>query len=332
MIIAQAPFRMSFFGGGTDFQPFFQEHGGAVLSTSFDKYSYVTVRHLPKFFEHSTQLTYSKVEKVNTIDEIEHPLVREAMRFFDMYNLHISYDGDLPARSGLGSSSAFANALLLAFHGLKGQYVSKEQLAEESIYVERVLCKEAGGWQDQVATAIGGFNRINFSDNSFKVNPIVISSSRKKNLNENLLLFFTGFTRFSSEISQEQQRTVKDKTEDLLQLLEYVEEAEKTLVNQKRDLNDFGKLLHETWLVKKSLTTKISSTHLDDIYEKALQHGALGGKLLGAGGGGYFLFYVPKEKHTQVKKALSDLIYVPFSFENEGAKILYFRPEDLEER
>lgn len=330
MIISTAPFRMSFFGGGTDFQPFFQEHGGAVISTTFDKYCYVTVRHLPRFFQHRTQVSYSKIEKVEQISEIQHPMVREAMQFLEMRDLHIAYDGDLPARSGLGSSSAFANALLLSFHGLKGEYVSKEQLAEESIYVERVLCKESGGWQDQVATAVGGFNRIDFKENEFHVSPIVISSQRKKQLNENLMLFFTGFTRFSSDISQEQERTAKEKTADLLQILEYVNDAEKILVNRKRDLDDFGRLLHETWLVKKSLTKKISSTHLDDIYEKALKNGALGGKLLGAGGGGYFLFYVPKEQQKQVKEALSDLIYVPFSFEHDGAKILYFRPEILE--
>lgn len=330
MVISTAPFRMSFFGGGTDFKPFFQEHGGAVIATSFDKYCYVTVRHLPKFFEHSTQLSYSKVEKVKTIEEIQHPLVREAMKFLNMRDLHIAYDGDLPARSGLGSSSAFANALLLAFHGLKGEYLSKEQLAEESIYVERILCKEAGGWQDQVTTSVGGFHRIHFRGEGFSVEPLIIHNERKQALNENLMLFFTGFTRFSAEISQEQQRTTKEKTADLLQILEYVEDAEKILVNKKRDLDDFGKLLHETWLVKKSLTQKISSTHLDDIYEKAQKNGALGGKLLGAGGGGYFLFYVPKEKQKQMKEALSDLVYVPFSFESDGAKILYFRPEELE--
>lgn len=330
MVISTAPFRMSFFGGGTDFQPFFQEHGGAVIATSFDKYCYVTVRHLPKFFDHSTQLTYSKVEKVKSIEEIQHPLVRESMKFQDMRDLHISYDGDLPARSGLGSSSAFANALLLAFHGLKGQYISKELLAEEAIYVERILCQEAGGWQDQVATGVGGLNRIEFRGDGFSVKPIIISAERKKILNDNLMLFFTGFTRFSSEISQEQARTAKEKTRDLLQILEYVEDAEKILVNRKGNLDDFGRLLHETWQVKRSLTAQISSSHLDEIYEKALASGALGGKLLGAGGGGYFLFYVPQEKQAEVKVALSDLLYVPFTFEQEGAKILYFRPEEYE--
>lgn len=331
MIIAKAPFRMSFFGGGTDFQPFFLEHGGSVLASSFDKYCYTTVRHLPKFFEYNTQITYSKVEKVKKIDEIQHPMVREAMKFLDMHNLCVSYNSDLPARSGLGSSSAFTNALLLAFHGLKGQYVSKEQLAEEAIYVERMLCKESGGWQDQVSTAVGGLNRIDFRDNQFQVSPIVINPERKFQLNENLMLFFTGFTRFSSEISKEQESVAKDKTTDLLQILDYVDDAQKILVNKSRNLDEFGQLLHETWLVKKSLTKKISSHHLDDIYATALNHGALGGKLLGAGGGGYFLFYVPKEKQESLKKALSNLIYVPFSFENEGANILYFRPEKLEE-
>ncbi len=327
MVISTAPMRMSFLGGGTDFHGFFKEHGGAVLSTSFDKYSYVTVRHLPKFFDHSTQISYSKTERVKDISEIQHPLVRETMKFLNMKDLHIAYDGDLPAHSGLGSSSAFAAALLLAFHGLKGQYISKEQLAEEAIHVERVLCKEHGGWQDQVATAVGGLNRISFHDNSFQVRPLILQAQRKEQLDHNLMLFFTGFTRFSSEISKEQEITTKDKTKDLLQLLDYVNDGEKILESKHRDLDDFGRLLHETWLVKRSLTGKITTSHLDDIYVTAQKAGALGGKILGAGGGGFFLLYVPRENQAQVKEALKELMHVPFSFENEGAKILYFRPE-----
>lgn len=329
MIITKAPFRMSFFGGGTDYLPFFQEHGGSVISTTFDKYVYATVRHLPRFFEYNTILSYSQIEKVKNVEEINHPLVRETMKFLDMHELHIAYDADLPARSGLGSSSSFACALLQSFYALKGKYCSAEQLAKDAIYVERELCQENGGWQDQVAAAHGGFNRIDFYENSFRVQPIIISKERKEALNGNLMLFFTGFVRFSSDIAKSQTNHSKEKKLDLLEMLSLVGESEKILTNKNIDLDDFGKLLHHTWELKRGISSKISTNEIDVIYETARNNGAIGGKLLGAGGGGFFLFYVPKEKQGAVKKALSSFLHVPFQFEEEGTRILYYKPEEF---
>ena len=199
MIITQTPFRMSFFGGGTDMEDFFKEHGGAVLSSTFDKYCYVNVRHLPRFFDYSTELSYSKTERITNLDDIMHPAIRNAMKMLDMHEIRLTYEADLPARSGLGTSSSFAVGMLNAFYALKGKYVGKKRLADEAIYLERVLCQEAGGWQDQIAASFGGFNRINFNEDGYEVLPIIISPERKRQLNRNLMMFFTGFTRFSSD-------------------------------------------------------------------------------------------------------------------------------------
>lgn len=330
MIYTKTPFRMSFFGGGTDYQPFFEEHGGSVLSTTFDKYCYVSVRHLPRFFEYKTQITYSKIEKVRDISDIEHPMVRNAMQLLNMHELCISYDADLPARSGLGSSSSFAVGLLNAFHALKGHYVGKRRLAEEAIYLERMLCNESGGWQDQIAAAYGGFNRINFTGNTFEVKPIIITKQRKQQLEENLMMFFTGFSRFSSEIAGAQVSATKNKTQELKEMLQLVDDAEQILTDRHSDLNEFGRLLHQTWELKRGITSKISTSVLDEMYRVAIQNGALGGKLLGAGGGGFFVFYVPQERQKAVRAALSNLLYIPFCFENNGTEILYYQPEDYD--
>ncbi|MHC1724266.1 MAG: kinase [Aminipila sp.] len=330
MIIARAPFRMSFFGGGTDYPPFFKENGGSVLSTTINKYAYVTVRHLPPFFDYTTQVYYSKIENVKAIEDLEHPLVREAMKYINVQQLHISYDADLPARSGLGTSSSFATAMISSFHALKGQYISSKKLAEEAIYVERTLCKESGGWQDQIAAAYGGFNRINFKENDFEVVPIILSQERKRLLNDNLMLFFTGFTRISSDIAKEQIKATDKKSKDLFELMDLVNDAEKILVDKHTDLNEFGNLLDHTWQLKRGITSRVSTNELDDIYSKACMNGAIGGKLLGAGGGGFFLFYVPKEKQPEVKRALKDLLHVPFKFEEQGTRILYYKPEDYD--
>ena len=327
MIITKTPFRMSFFGGGTDMPTFFNEHGGAVISTTFDKYCYVTVRHLPQFFDYTSELVYSKIEQVNSIDQIEHPLVRNAIKFLDMHELRINYESDLPARTGLGTSSSFAVGLLNAFYALKGKYASKKQLADEAIYVERELCKESGGWQDQIAASFGGFNRIDFKDNGYEVSPIIISPKRKKQLNDNLMLFFTGFSRFSSEIQQSTVSSIKDKTAQLKEMLALVDKAQEVLVNDKSDLDDFGRLLDKTWRLKRQTGAKISTGSIDELYEKGIEAGALGGKLLGAGGGGFLVFYVQPEKRESVLKAMKDLLYVPFEFENGGTQILYYAPE-----
>lgn len=328
MIITQTPFRISFLGGGTDFPDFYKRHGGAVISTTFDKYCYVTVRHLPRFFEYKTHLTYSKMEYVNDYNEIEHPAIREAMRMLDMHEIRLTYESDLPARSGLGTSSSFAVGMLNAFYAIKGKYIDKRKLADEAIYLERYLCHEAGGIQDQIAASFGGFNRINFSEIGYEVKPIIISPQRKKRLNENLMLFFTGFSRFSSDIQTKTQQALEVNTHQLLELHKLVDAAEEILTDKEKDLNDFGKLLDYTWKIKKGLTENISTNAIDHFYNNAISAGAIGGKLLGAGGGGFLLFYVEKDKQLNVKKALNDLLFVPFEFENGGTRIIHYAPEE----
>ncbi len=329
MIITKTPFRMSFFGGGTDLKEFYEEYGGSVLSTTFDKYVYVTVRHLPRFFTYKNQVTYSKIERTKNADEIEHPMVRNAMKLLDMRELIISYDADLPARTGLGSSSSFAVGLLNAFYCLKGKYADKRRLADDAIYVERVMCNEAGGLQDQIAASFGGFNRINFTSEGYEVKPVIISPKRKEQLNNNLMFFFTGFTRLSSEIQKDTKKNTDKNIDTLIRMKGLVDEAEEILVNKERDLDDFGRLLDESWRLKRSTGDKISTDEIDTIYQKALNAGALGGKLLGAGGGGFVVFYVPEEKQEAVKKELNHLLYVPFRFENGGTEVIYYSPEQF---
>ena len=326
MIITKTPFRMSFFGGGTDIPDFFSKSRGAVISCTFDKYVYVTVRHLPRFFEYTTEINYSKHERVRNINEIEHPMVRNAMKLLDMHELHISYDADLPAKTGLGTSSTFAVGLLHGFHCLKGRFVSKKKLADEAIYLERVLCNEDGGWQDQIAASFGGLNRIDFKDNDYVVTPIVITPARKVELNANLLLLFTGFTRFSADVQKATKSNLEKKRDVLNEMLRLVDEAQSILEDPSRDLDDFGRLLDRTWNLKRGLSQEVSTSTIDAFYEKAKAAGALGGKLLGAGGGGFLLFYVPAGKRQAVRAALN-LMEVPFTFENQGTQIVYYSPE-----
>lgn len=330
MIITKTPFRMSFFGGGTDMEEFFREHGGAVLSTSFDKYVYVNVRHLPRFFDYVSEFSYSKIERVKDIEEINHPAIRNAMKMLDMHEIRLTYEADLPARSGLGTSSSFAVGMLNAFYALKGKYADKKKLSDDAIYLERVLCNEAGGWQDQIAAAYGGFNRINFGTDGYEVLPIIISPERKKQLNDNLLMFFTGFTRFSSEVQKANAATKIDKTAQLKEMLSLVDDAEQVLVNKNADLNDFGRLLDHTWRLKRQTGAAVTTDNIDILYEKGIKAGALGGKLLGAGGGGFLVFYAEPEYHAAVKEAMSDLLYVPFEFENGGTRVIHYTPESYE--
>ena len=332
MIITKTPFRMSFFGGGTDIPDFFMKHGGSVISTTFDKYVYITIRHLPRFFTYSTELIYSKTERVICIDDIEHPLVKNAMKMMDMHELHIAYDADLPARSGLGTSSTFAVGLINAFNCLKGKYLSKQQLAEKAIYLERTLCNEAGGWQDQIAAAVGGFNRIDFDSDGFHVNPIIISSDRKAKLNDNLMLYFSGFTRFSADIQKEAKKSMKNNVNSLIEIKNIVDEAQDILTNTSRDLDDFGRLLDKTWRLKRKTSENITTDLIDNIYNQGLKEGALGGKLLGAGGGGFMLFYVQPEKQEHFSKAMSNYMRVPFHFENSGTSVIYYSPETYEKK
>lgn len=331
MIITRTPFRMSFFGGGTDFEGFYKEHGGAVISTSFDKYCYVNVRHLPRFFDYTTELSYAKTERVTDVNDIQHPAIREAMKYLDMHEIRLTYEADLPARSGLGTSSSFAVGMLNAFYALKGKYSDKRKLADDAIYLERVLCKEAGGIQDQIAASFGGFNRIDFSSEGYTVKPVIISPDRKKQLNRNLMLFFTGFSRFSSDIQVSTESVMKDKTAELLEMYHLVDDAEDILTS-KTDLNEFGILLNHTWELKRGIGSAISTDSIDGLYAKAMKAGALGGKLLGAGGGGFLLFYVEEDKQERVREALSNLLYVPFEFETGGTQVIHYTPESYEPR
>ena len=328
MIISKTPFRVSFFGGGTDYPSWVKKHGGAVISTSIDKYCYITLRELPPFFKHKHRIVYSHVETVKEYSEIQHPAVKAIFKRFDLgHGLEMHHDGDLPARSGLGSSSSFCVGLINAINGLKGKKMNPELLANEAIYVEQKILKETVGYQDQIASAFGGFNKINFyRDGKFSVEPILIDTKRLEKLQDNLLLFFTGFSRFASEIAKEQEKNSKKNETNLFKIRELVDDAEDILCNSKKNLDDFGSLLNESWILKRSLSSSVSNNEIDLIYKKAIKAGAIGGKILGAGGGGFILFYVPLSKKISVEKALHNLIKVPFRFENAGSKIVLYNP------
>lgn len=327
MVITKVPFRMSFFGGGTDYEPFFNEHGGSVIATTFDKYSYTTVRHLPPFFEANNNIVYSKIENTLDVDEIQHPVVRNAMKMLDMHDMRVVYDSDLPARSGLGSSSSFAVSLLMGFYALKGKYADKHRLASDAIHLERTLCAESGGWQDQIATAYGGLNRINFSKGDFVVNPIIMPMERKSLLNSHLMLVFTGFSRLSAEIADSQVKSIKNNKSELMEILEMVDEGEKILTG-KCNISEFGRLLDHAWQVKRGLSKQITTNEIDIIYQKAKDSGAIGGKLMGAGGGGFLMLFAEPDKQAAIRERLIDLTHVPFKFEESGAQVLYYTPED----
>lgn len=314
--------RMSFFGGGTDFYEFFCEHKGAVISTTFDKFCYVNVKEIPDFFEFKTYLSYAKIEKTNSVDEIQHPAIRNAMKWLNLEKICLNYDADLPAKTGLGTSSAFSVGMLNALYTVQGIEKSKKELADDAIYLERVLCNEDGGIQDQIASAFGGFNRIDFTKEGYTVKPVTFAPGRKEQLNDNLMLFFTGLSRFSFDVQKTTKKMLKKKSDRLMKILEMVDEAEDILSNPCRSLNDFGLLLNETWIQKRGISSEISTDYIDVSYQKAMDAGALGGKLLGAGGGGCLLFYVEKGRQEQVRHALADMHEIPFRFENEGTKII----------
>lgn len=313
---------MSFFGGGTDFPEFYREHSGAVISTTFDKYCHVNVRELPPLFDYKTYLSYAQIEKVNSVDEIKHPAIRNAMEWLGLERIALNYDADIPSKTGLGTSSSFSVGLLNAFYTMQGITKTKRELADDAIYLERTLCREEGGIQDQIAAAFGGFNRIDFNADGYTVTPLEIPEERKQKLNGNLMMFFTGLSRFSFEIQKTTKVAMNNKTAELLEMLKMVDIAEEILTNPNVPLDDFGRLLGETWLLKRSISNKISTDYIDEIYHKATSAGALGGKLLGAGGGGCLLFYVPEGKHDSIRNALSGMLEIKFSFENEGTKII----------
>lgn len=329
MIISRTPFRISFFGGGTDYPAWYRKHGGAVLATTIDKYCYITCRYLPPFFEHRYCVIYSKMEYCQTLDEIAHPAVREVIRYLNYdRGLEIHHDGDLPARSGMGSSSAFTVGLLHALYALKGQMVSKRQLAIESIHLEQEVLKETVGSQDQVLAAYGGLNHINFLQNGdISVRPITISQDRMRELGSHLMLFYTGIKRTASNIADSFVSSIEDRKRQLRLMKELVDESI-SILNSGQDITGFGELLHEAWQAKRSLSPSVSNTLVDDIYEQAQSAGAIGGKLTGAGGGGFLLLFVPPSKQKRVRELLSNLIYVPFKFEFSGSQIIFFDEEE----
>ena len=322
MVISRTPFRMSFFGGGTDFREYFEKYGGSVISATFDKYCFVTVRDYPPFFPYTNQLTYSKIERFNSPEELSHPMVREIYHFLHEDRLQISYDSDLPARSGIGSSSSFAVGLLNAIHTHRGKFCNAYTLAKEAITVERDLCREYGGIQDQIAAAYGGFNRINFDRNGFYVKPLNIAYDRLEQLNGRLMLFFSGLSRIAGDISRQQSDNLNKNITTLSNMKFLTDEAEKILLTDE-SLDHFGELLDMTWQLKMKLADNISNDGVMAMYETAKRSGAVGGKLLGAGGGGFMLFYVPENRQQHVRDALKDYMYVPFRFENEGSRIIY---------
>lgn len=328
MIISRTPFRMSFFGGGTDYPSWYRIYGGAVLATTIDKYCYLTCRYLPPFFAHRIRLVYSKMEHCQSVDEITHPAVREILRYVGIdRGLEIHHDGDLPARSGIGSSSAFTVGLLHALYALKGYMPNKQQLAKESIYIEQEVIKETVGSQDQVLAAYGGFNHIIFLPNGeISVKPITLTPEHTAELNSHLMLFYTGIERTASDVADSYVHNVDGRRKELDILKNLVDEGVAAL-NNSRDLRAFGKLLHEAWLVKRKLSSNVSNAHVDEIYEEAHGAGAVGGKLLGAGGGGFLLLFVPPERQANIKERLNKLLYVPFKFEFSGSQIIFFDPE-----
>ena len=327
MIISRTPFRISFFGGGTDYPTYYYEHGGAVLSASIDKYCYISCRFLPPFFDHKQLIVYSQREVANKVSEIKHPSVRETIKFLkEKGGLSLQHEGDLPARTGLGSSSSFTVGLLNTLYALRGKIVSKKQLSMEAIHIEQNLIKEHVGSQDQTIAAFGGFNKIEFKRNrNIEVHPVTLDSNKLTFFQRHLMMYFTGFSRISSEVAEYQIKAIPYNKKQLRTMHEMVEEAVTILNTNNNSYDAFGKLLHEGWKLKRSLTDKISTPYVDEIYETAKRAGALGGKLLGAGGGGFMVFFVRPEEQPKVKEKLKKLLYVPFKFEDLGSQIIYYR-------
>jgi D-glycero-alpha-D-manno-heptose-7-phosphate kinase len=324
MIISRTPFRVSFFGGGTDYPVWFREHGGAVLSCTIDKYCYISARYLPPFFDYKHRVVWSRLETVASVDDIEHPSVRACLKHAGIERgIEIHHNGDLPSRTGLGSSSAFTVGMLSALHGLKGRMVSRTRLAEEAIHVEQKLLQEAVGVQDQIAVAHGGLNHIEIrTDGRFVVNPVILPPGRMESLQARMMLFFTGISRFASEIAQTQIQQTRAKVQELRDMAAMVPQS-LALLNGQEPLSAFGDLLHESWLLKRGLTDKISNSRVDEIYETARRAGARGGKLLGAGGGGFMLLFAEPEAQPDIREALSGVLEIPIRLDFDGSRVIY---------
>jgi D-glycero-alpha-D-manno-heptose-7-phosphate kinase len=331
VIITRTPFRISFFGGGTDYPHWYQEYGGVVLASTINKYCYISCRYLPPFFEHIHRIVYSRIENVRRIDQIEHPAVRAILGWANCdKGLEIHHDGDLPARSGLGSSSSFTVGLIHALTALQGKYISKEDLATNAIYIEQEVIKENVGSQDQISAAFGGFNRIEFRHNdTFQVSPVILSKDRFCEIQNHLMLCFTGFSRIASNIAKSMLDNIKNRETELNRLKTMVGQAIQILQNPNTPIEEFGKLLHESWQYKRSLSDKVSTPEIDALYNEAIGAGATGGKILGAGGGGFLLLFVKPEVQLRVRERLRQLIHVPFQFEDSGSRVVLYQPSGL---
>jgi len=329
MIITRTPFRISFFGGGTDYPVWYKKHGGKVLSTSIDKYCYLTCRFLSPFLDYNYRVSYAKLEQVRYLNQIDHPSVREVLKFVKLgKGVAISHDSDLPARSGLGSSSSFTVGLLNALYGLRGEITTKSQLALDAVHVEQKKIKENVGSQDQFAAAFGGFNKIEFGGvQEATVHPITIREKRLKLLQNHLMIFFTGLSRKASVVAGAQIKNTLKKETELREMMFMVDEAV-DILNGNGNIDDFGELLNESWKIKRTLSAKITNSFIDEIYETGLKTGALGGKLLGAGAGGFMLFFIKPELQPQLKKKLKKFLHVPFSFDNSGSRVIYHSSHD----
>ena len=328
MIISRTPHRISFLGGGTDYPSWYLEHGGKVLGVAIDKHCYISCRYLPPFFTHKHRIVYSKIETINHVNEIQHPSVKETVKYLNIeQGVEVHHDGDIPARSGMGSSSAFTVGLLKTLYALDGKVISKEDLYKEAIHIEQNLIKENVGSQDQVWAACGGLNTIEFLQNGeIIVEPIVMKEEHLRSFENRFMLFFTGLSRDASVIAQEQIQNTQRNKNELFKMKELVDEAYKILTSGKDDFVEFGRLLNEAWKLKKRLSTKITNSDIDSIYEAAIKNGAVGGKLCGAGGGGFILLYVEPENHDRVTKALGNFLHVPFKFDFSGSEIIVYQP------
>ena len=328
MIISKTPFRISFFGGGTDYPEWYHENGGSVLATTIDKYCYISCRHLPPFFEHKHRIVYSKIESVKTTEEIQHPVVRAVLSNLSITDgLEIHHDADLPARSGLGSSSSFTVGLINVLNALKGLQISKQDLAKQATYIEQEVLKETVGNQDQILAAFGGFNRIDFHpDDSFNISPVIINKDLVEQLQSHMLLFFTGLSRFSSDIARDKVSNFTNRFQELTRIKEMVDEGMSILQSPSTPIMDLGKLMHESWKLKRSLSAKVSTPKIDEIYEAGIKAGATGGKILGAGGGGFILFFAEPKNHKKIIERFKSLVHVVFHFDDVGSKIVVYEP------
>lgn len=329
MIITRTPFRISFFGGGTDYPGWYLKHGGAVLVTSINKYCYLTCRTLPPFFAHRFRVVYIKSENTNTIEEISHPAVRGILKHLDWKSgLEIHHDADLPARGGMGSSSAFTVGLLHALHALRGRMVGKHDLAMESIHIEQNVLRETVGSQDQVSVAVGGFNHVRFlPGGDISVTPVTVTRERFRELESHLMLFYSGIERTAAKVAGSYVANIEEKAEQMKAMSALVDQSLAILTGGGL-IDEFGRLLHEAWQVKRRFSQQVSNSRIDDIYERGRKAGALGGKILGAGGGGFVLLFVAPDRQRAVRAALSDLVHVPFRFEAQGSQVIFYETEE----